>query len=713
MILQCINWLTMLFTIFFQAPIFPCPYLPCQRNVLSVSECFNTRNLNLQMDGGNSLHYPHYYFIVTSIGLEKNPSGYLPTLKAFMMGMLFLLLTLQKNLWESDFYKTKILEELNNFQENKVLRAIRFIQFHFEKKFWKYTKNRVMRQIHLHRFSSLEEKLKTIEIPSQHETLVPSMRFQNQTYSNDSQESNPFRTIIRNLTIHLRQYNSSRFVNQVRHSQSRPQDQRGSREYIPIVEERSQDEEDLLIDSSHRPSPERLHARPTSSQPEDMPSFLQPKHYLSNRVLLLSSDRNNTRETMFRSRDPIKTFFEKNKSNIETTAENFVLSLSDHEPILSPNDVVNIIKNSIMEEFSKSEDEVEVELPDNLLGLSDMDALNKEIMTRIRSAQKAESKRLQADVLKVEELRLKELQPFEFQAKVDRIKWVIFSYLDEIDHTLDQTDFFIEFSPPEKSPIENPLKQAPRVLAWVKKLYHFLKRQLLTSTNLLFRSFHGTLLTSQTDLPSSRTGLLTSRTNLLTLVLAFLHSWSLVLVVLVFLVSLLANACFLTVPPILMLLLFGLLHHPFAPSLFWKLIIFYQMLVIIVKLGYHLPLFCLHKFTLAFSENCYSLRSSVSSSFLLSPEFLGLTKPGVNNMIQFLCFDVLSLLVLLFHRATLVKMGVWEFVSLDLGRLNRRLARVPPLRHRHVPQDLPRLAATHGLLFEAALARLFLSTPLF
>ena len=86
MLLQIFNWFIMLLEIMFQSPLLPCPYTPVDRDFLSIAECLHLRHLNYQMDGGKSLRNSSYYFLITSIGLEKKPSGYLPSMKMMLMG---------------------------------------------------------------------------------------------------------------------------------------------------------------------------------------------------------------------------------------------------------------------------------------------------------------------------------------------------------------------------------------------------------------------------------------------------------------------------------------------------------------------------------------------------------------------------------------------------------------------------------------------------
>jgi hypothetical protein len=363
-------------------------------------------------------------------------------------------------------------------------------------------------------------------------------------------------------------------------------------------------------------------------------------------------------------------------SIIENEAENFVLDIPDNEPILKPSVVSEIIRNCLSDEL-KEQMEV-ISKPncssDNLNEETNKKLLETKILEAIREAQKEESKRVKQEIFEITELNLSELENYSIYKEIQKIDWVVYSYLNEIDSIQKGKNYFKNLASTVNNSSDQPVKFDFSLRSILKSSFKMFKNILLNNSDLLLRSFHDKFLKTES--------------NIIPIIEAALHSWSLIIVIFVFLLNLLENPCFLTVPPVLMLLLFGLLYQPFAPPIFWRICILYQMLLIVIKLGYHLPPFCLHKFTFAFSEKCYSFRSSMSSSFLLSPEFIGFAKPQVNNMIQLLLFDVLSLLSLLFHRSTLIRLGVWEFVCLNLGNHLTRFFNLSDFQHQNVYQYL-------------------------
>lgn len=349
--------------------------------------------------------------------------------------------------------------------------------------------------------------------------------------------------------------------------------------------------------------------------------------------------------------------------------------MSPDQPILQPNELTSIISdflisNSRLNELNQNQ-YIQIQNSSPLNSSEEKPTLDQMILNRIREEQKKESLKIRGEIFEIEDLNLSALQDHKIFEKVLDIKWVISNSLNHVDYDHAKSFEMLNdiFDSSQPNPNQKPGLRV-RVSRFVKGLVLSLKTFLLTNSDLLQRGFYGNILTPES--------------NILTIFEAFAHSWSLAFVVFFYLLNLLTNASFLTVPPVLMLLLFGLVFQPFPPTFFWKMCILYQMLLIIIKLGYHLPPFCLHKFTFAFSENCYSIRSSMSGSFLLSPEFLGFAKPKVNNMIELLLYDVFSLLALLFHRATLIRMGVWEFVCLSLG-ISLFLVRLLSVYSRYFP----------------------------
>jgi hypothetical protein len=151
---------------------------------------------------------------MTTIGLEKNPTGYFPPLKIFMMGLLFVFFTLQKNLWNSSYYKSKIMDSIRGLKEKKVRRAVRFLQFYFEKKFWKYNKNKIIREIHLKRISSLDEKLNSMEIFKNEEQLSSSQSKKNLKESDflkEDEEDNEKSSFLRKITKNFSKFYTNNY----------------------------------------------------------------------------------------------------------------------------------------------------------------------------------------------------------------------------------------------------------------------------------------------------------------------------------------------------------------------------------------------------------------------------------------------------------------------------------------------------------------------
>ena len=139
------------------------------------------------------------------------------------------------------------------------------------------------------------------------------------------------------------------------------------------------------------------------------------------------------------------------------------------------------------------------------------------------------------------------------------------------------------------------------------------------------------------------------------------------------------------------LFLYALLENPIPLKGFWKFIIFYTVLIIIVKFLYQLPIFCgSPPFTIFFyTGDSVCISRSFSEAELISriDYIIGIHKFSGNSsypknqgfFLGVLC-DYLVLLFLLLHRFLLEKLGFWHHV-----RIEKSLFEIPQF---HEKEDL-------------------------
>ena len=286
--------------------------------------------------------------------------------------------------------------------------------------------------------------------------------------------------------------------------------------------------------------------------------------------------------------------------------------------------------------------------------------LEEQILKDIRITQMKESIKLKEFVFDIEELGLKKLTRTGWNSDIKKIDWVQLSYLETLKNE--------EINKSFESRVAKNIKRSFSKCDYSEQVEG--NTSFMTSAKLTYISLKNWLfLKSHPTLRTFRGSSLHRNSSIFPILGSFIQSLSLFLIVLSFLVNLLVNASFITVPPVLLLLVFGMISYPFASPFFWKSMILYQVIVLMLKLIYHLPLFCLHKFAFSFSENCYSIQKVSSSSFFYTPEFLGFAKPQVHSMVGLLICDVLTLMALIFHRKVLSTKGIWDFLLTDLGKL--------------------------------------------
>lgn len=179
--------------IIFQIPWFNCPFTPQGRKYVSSEECHLFRMLDSQMDGGKSFKSSTYYFFISSLGIEKNHGQFEPSLKCFLIAILSILFTLQRHLWNSQYYLDNISEKLKNHHHRSMFSAVRFIQYYFEEKNWIYEHKKATRNIHLHRITHLDEEIGNIKKKINHNEFNEN----NSDQKNFKDSKNNFHSIIK------------------------------------------------------------------------------------------------------------------------------------------------------------------------------------------------------------------------------------------------------------------------------------------------------------------------------------------------------------------------------------------------------------------------------------------------------------------------------------------------------------------------------------
>jgi Piezo non-specific cation channel, R-Ras-binding domain/Ankyrin repeats (3 copies) len=137
-----------------------------------------------------------------------------------------------------------------------------------------------------------------------------------------------------------------------------------------------------------------------------------------------------------------------------------------------------------------------------------------------------------------------------------------------------------------------------------------------------------------------------------------------------FMVALAANPSVLALFIPVIILTYALFESPRAPKGFWQLCMVYTSVIVCMKFLFQLNVFCVnsidHSYSFGPSPYCTYEETGYTAYNQIAPDYvLGVHKAKYS--FGYLFYDLLALLVVVWHRANMIYKGVWDFSEEYLG----------------------------------------------